>query len=408
MALLIPVGVLLNQSDVVFGINLSLADPVALLLLLTATLFSNLKVPHRPLVFFLLVSTVTLSVSLWLVPLWVTSGASLQTVLRDYAKACASFGFFVIGVNLVRVGRTWALMRAFVVAAVAVGAIGMLSLLLPAVRTLEVFFFGGFRFRGLINDPNYYSALAVTALALLWRDPRARSWHRMVGTLSLIGATLATGSKTGAMVLAVWISWRLLGDSRSPADAPASFGGRRLLTVAGLVITTALVLSFANPDRSGKLAAAVASIPALNRIAPLLTNFGSAIAQDGSSRDAVWGNAMSLIEMSPIAGVGMGTYLEVSRAANGVPLLAHNTVLQLAAEWGLPLAALFFIWAAGLLFRRPGPGSRATWLAGRDALLVLLVASTGVSLNNARTFWLLLGVTWASLISGGQGKPTGR
>ena len=93
----------------------------------------------------------------------------------------------------------------------------------------------------------------------------------------------------------------------------------------------------------------------------------------------------------------MGTYLEVAHALTGGAVLAHNTYLQILAEWGIPLALALFTGIAAVTARRPpDPERRALWGIGSTALLVLLVGSMGLSLNNSRVFWVLLGVTAAT------------
>ena len=175
----------------------------------------------------------------------------------------------------------------------------------------------------------------------------------------------------------------------------------------------------ADPEWRLELATTFENTPALDRLAPLLTDFESGVEGDGSTRDMAWGAAVAIIGLAPFVGVGVGTYLDVSIALTGYSDLAHNTFLQIAAEWGLLVAGVFIVTVIILMVKRPSSVDNIPlWLMNRDAVLVMLMGSMGVSLNNARQFWLILGILvathiFASLTSGvrtktssPQGEPT--
>jgi hypothetical protein len=58
---------------------------------------------------------------------------------------------------------------------------------------------------------------------------------------------------------------------------------------------------------------------------------------------------------------------------------------------------IFLIWAARATLLSPGGAAhRAVWATSSTAFMVLLVGSVGLSLNNSRLFWFLLGITAAT------------
>lgn len=140
-------------------------------------------------------------------------------------------------------------------------------------------------------------------------------------------------------------------------------------------------------------------IPSFKRIAVLFSNgLKNAISDGGSSRDATWRVAIELIKNSPFIGIGIGTYTSVSKAIYNFGHLAHNTYLQLAVEWGLPLAILFFSLVSYLLIKVSFGSNikRKLNLTFRDVLLIFLFGSLAISLNNARIFWFVLGALYCN------------
>ncbi|WP_114853296.1 O-antigen ligase [Brachybacterium sp. YJGR34] len=397
LVLLVLLGLALNHSSVILGLNLSLADPVVAVLIIVLLVRGRLWIPVGALVFFLLLSVQLLAVTTLLVPTWTSVPLPVAGTGQEYAKLVVSFLCFLLGVQVVRLGRAELLLRAFVAGAVVVSAIGALSIVVPALHGAGTLFLGGFRFQGLTNDPNNFAVLSVAALAALWYDRGARPPLRIAASTLLIIGILLSASKTGAIALLLLVIWRGFG-LRSPHGEEESSRGRHLLAVTCVLALSALVLLIAPATGvGGTLSELVARFPALERTSTLLTSFDTAIAGSGSERESAWATALSLIWFSPILGVGVGTYLDVAVEITGVPVLAHNTYLQVMAEWGLPLALVFLVWTARVTMRRPeNPALRPLWAAASTALLVMLVGSMGLSLNNSRLLWILLGMTAAA------------
>lgn len=402
--LLAAFGVALNHSSVLFGFNLSLADPIALLLALVFLASRRLWVPMTPLLFFLLLSIHQLAAALVLAPRWTNAALPISTILNDYIKLGATFLCLLLGMQIVRAGRTRQVLRAYIAGSVAVSSIAVASIALPSVLTVGDLFYGGFRFQGFTNDPNYFAVMTVVALAVLWYDPGIRPHLRLVASVILVGGVLLSASKTGAITLALLVIWRLLGlqTARNEAVHPR----RVLAALLALCATVIGLLLMTNSSAMGALTELSARIPALNRLVPLVTDFDSAIGAGGSERGDAWAIAVAIVLFSPLLGVGVGTYLTMAGEFTAIPVLAHNTYLQIAAEWGLIFALIFFAWLARHVLLHPAdPSRRMVWAIGSNALLVLLVGSFGLSLNYSRLFWVLLGVTAAAhLLSRASGR----
>jgi len=88
-------------------------------------------------------------------------------------------------------------------------------------------------------------------------------------------------------------------------------------------------------------------------------------------------------------GVGIGSYGKIGKIYLGSASIAHNTYLQLLVEWGTVMTTIFFGFIASLIIktRKSDFGKYLLFL-----LIPLLLGSLSISLNNARIFWILLGM----------------
>ncbi|RJN31600.1 hypothetical protein D3250_05465 [Nesterenkonia natronophila] len=389
-------GVALNHTSLLYGFNLSVADAVAAIILAIALMTGRFFFPLSATYVFLMLSVLVLIVGGFITPVLFPIDLSASQMLSDYLKLATSFCYFLLGINIARTGYAPILLRVFALTAAGIGAAGIVLSSLPQAFQPELLFYGEFRFRGFINDPNYFAVLQIAAMALLWDDEKVRASVRVPALVILSISVLLSASKTGAIVLMIYLIWRLVRTMVSGATAPSSYV-RFLWILLMLMAAGVLAVMASDPERRLELATTFEATPALNRLAPLLIDFESGIEGGGSTRDVAWGSAVTIIEAAPLIGVGVGTYLDVSQALTGHEELAHNTFLQIAAEWGLLVAGVFVATVILLMVRRPsGVDTMHLWLKNRDAVLVMLMGSMGVSLNNARQFWLILGILVAT------------
>lgn len=393
--LAIALGIGLNHTTVLFGFNLSAADVIAVLLLIAALLSNRLYLPKWPLLFFLALLAHLILVGAFITPAVFSVPISLASSLGDLVKLLTAFLYFILGVYIVRTHQIASAIRAFVITATCIGLLAIVQTTIPGVPRLDFLFFGELRFLGLMNDPNYFSVIQIVALAMLLHYREIAKKFRVPSFIILSLSVLLSGSKTGAITLFVFFAYRLI------VSLSSSFKQRNtrpvILKIALIpAILSCFVALLVNPVWRFQFADYLNEIPGLSRVATLLVDFESSVSTGGSGRDNTWTTALSIIEASPVLGVGLGTYLPVGAHLTGYRGLAHNTFLQLAAEWGLPLAILFFTGVAILIFKKPVDATHLRlWRATRDGLLVMLVGSIGISLNNARIFWLMLGVVLA-------------
>jgi O-antigen ligase len=208
---------------------------------------------------------------------------------------------------------------------------------------------------------------------------------------------------------------------------------RTLWVLAGLVLVLELFLTSSRGGFVGLLVASMVFVyrrrglgGALGIVAALLvalilvpTDLGSRLwtivgdrsavpaGLEASNRahEALFWAALRMIGDNPIFGVGPLNFKDLSTAYTGLAQgnIAHNTFLEVAAEFGLPVFAIFVLLLVAT-FRTLNAAARLTWLseewrlAGwaeglRSGLLGFLVSGFFISAQYEKLFWLSVFVT---------------
>ncbi|HDE0623003.1 TPA: O-antigen ligase family protein, partial [Staphylococcus aureus] len=133
-------------------------------------------------------------------------------------------------------------------------------------------------------------------------------------------------------------------------------------------------------------------LPSLDRMASIFEEGFASLNDSGSERSVVWINAISVIKYTLGFGVGLVDYVHIGSQINGILLVAHNTYLQIFAEWGILFGALFIIFMLYLLFelfRFNISGKNVTAIV---VMLTMLIYFLTVSFNNSRYVAFILGI----------------
>jgi len=260
---------------------------------------------------------------------------------------------------------------AWVAAGVCNGAVAVVQVFIPQWADGEWIArssMGG-RAVGNMRQPNHLATLllwsAVAIVPLVELGPLGRTRLRRAAALALMALTVLgitlSGSRTGLVGIAVLALWGLL-------DRRLSRLSRGLLLAAPLLCAASVGLtSWWASQQGGPLIGAAARI-----------------VQDGlsTSRFAIWREALALVQAQPWLGVGFG---EFNFAWTLTPFPnrpteffdhTHNLPLQLAAELGLPLAALvlgLLAWALWQGWRRCTALADETGAAMRAAFVMVLM-----------------------------------
>lgn len=128
-------------------------------------------------------------------------------LFNGYTKLLAVFMYFLVGYNLARMERGYEILKWFSVSSVLIGIFAFSPPLLG--RRIDFLYYGSNRFRGLMNDPNYFSVLQSCAIAYVLGTQR-HVLKKYVALFILAGSILMSGSKTGVVTLGVYLCLKLI------------------------------------------------------------------------------------------------------------------------------------------------------------------------------------------------------
>lgn len=382
-------GALLNQSDVLFGLNISLADFV--IVILVALLINNnqFQLPLKPILAFMIFSAVVLINAVFIIPNLTRIPLSPLTVTLDYTKVLVSFLYFIVGFLIAKNALSKTLFKWFVIAAVAIGFLGIVFSLVPVPAMVNLLFYETVRLKGLMNDPNYFSVIQCAAIAVLLRWKPLNPMVKISAISLLVLSIFSSGSKTGFLTLAALVVFWMMN-----LVLEGNMEIKQLIKLLFVLFLVFLSLPYLQSVLELTLSMVSEKFPIFSRVELLLTDFGAAVSANGSGREEQWIIAMDLIKDFPLIGVGnTGNYLALVQEMSSVGNLAHNTYLQMAGEWGIPVT-LFMTWYLVRIFFSPisANGTREVHITTKEMLFTFLVSSMSLSFNNSRVFWLLLGM----------------
>lgn len=358
-------------------------------------------------------------------PRWAPLSLSPPATARDLVRALAALGtaLGVAGLVRVRARAAATLLTTVVVTGVALVAIAAVQQILGAESILGFYApetTQGHRFfwSTFVNQNHFAAFLCLAAplalgLALDAATPRGRG-PLFVAAFAILGiGALLTLSRAGAVVLVgeVALFGALWSTARRSGGAGRA-GGGETGTVGWGMIACALTVVLA----AGLLVA-------FPRVVSDWRALGHEDALAAYAKWATWPDAWRLITTFPWTGVGAGAYGEVFPAFNqAFPdytfHFVENGPLQLAADVGLPAAALLLVpaLALGALLlrrstRRPLLLGASVGVAGLlvENLVDFSIAVPGVTLPAAAVLGVLAGKMRAPSASGAvAGSGDGR
>lgn len=390
LGLVMLAGIGLIQSTIIGGLNFSIADPVLAFLLATLIIRRDAEIPVLEVMFlgsvFIIRTVISIALPAWLLilnPVMAGSMVKLTLVIIYFLTG------YLIGQH---VEALKSLVQVFVVANIIVGVIGII-LMTWHLNSWAPFMFLAYRFRGLMNDPNYFALLQLMCLpfvSVLWsRRPAVK----LILTTCLVVAALLSGSKSAMIVLCLYgvfkITigfWRLWRHARF-----------KQLIGWGLVISIVGLSGMLLLDQFAAFIQWFGTInPSFERVATLLSG-DSPLSENGSGRTDAWLHAFTITNVTNGLGIGFHDYAIVAGQLIGDSVIAHNTVLQLLVEWGIIPTFVFICYLGYRLWQSIGTED-ALLHATTMALLISFVFSMSISLNNSRIFWLFLAIWVAQLV----------
>lgn len=385
----ICMSLLLNQANVIFNVNLSFSDFFLLLVVIILILKNSFYVPVKFGLFFMVLSFVSVFTAIF----WIPARFSLVpstggAVLTEYVKLIALFLYCIVGFNLARANDLGPVLKWFSIGSLVMAIISVGYTLLPSLPLRHVLFYADTRYRGLMNDPNYFCVIQAAAIVYFVSNKKMRFSVRWLSVVLLSFSILLSGSKTGMIVLLSLAFLKILNELFFRKHNLKQIIGLFILTAVFTVCFVAVLENFRLfLDRLSQI------IPEFQRVQVLFTDFNGSFQTAGSTRGLAWGAAFKLIKMSPFLGTGLGTYSSLADSLFNTEVIAHNTYLQLFAEWGSVLALVFFCYLFYLILttlidkRVKSPES----VICRNMMIPFIIGSLSLSLNNARLLWILLG-----------------
>lgn len=381
--LLLTFGVFLNHSNIIFGINASLADLVLPIIIIKILINKNYKIPLRPLLFFILLSIIVIFSAIFVNNQYLNSSLTLNHLVKEYLKLIILFLYFLLGYSLSKIDLIDNALRGFSKGAFALSIISLVYLVFPISYLGDVLFFGETRFRGFMNDPNYFATLQLSALMYFFTMNTYKLRTKIISLLLFILSISLSGSKGGFISLSIVLLYLFVNE--------IVLKRKNLKSVTLMMVSlTFFTIFLVKSSDSNYLSIFSQIAPSFERVSTIFLDFGESISVGGSGRESAIKEALHLINISPFFGIGIGTYSSLNYIISGSKTIAHNTYLQLAVEWGLIVTIIFFlivIIALIVSYRKKEPIIKIV----RNMMIPLFLGSLSISLNNARIFWILLG-----------------
>lgn len=387
-------GIFLHQSARTGLGNLSVSD-----LLLAVTFFflfvkDKFYLNRNYLIVILFFLTFISFISIFYTPIVFGIVANGKGFLVEIIKLLVLFAFFYLGVKLVEKGVIGKLLAVYSYSGLAIAIFGIIISLFNIPLFNDVLFKFGSRFNGLMNDPNYFAILQITTLPFFIKNSNINKILKALAIGIIIFSILLSGSKTGLLTLSVYLLFLF---TELTLLSPNKITLQKTILNLVLLAILSLGLFLLLENLYSILDWLNYYFPATSRITLLFTDFSAAIVSDGSSRSGAWNIGIEIIELSPLFGIGVGNYSTIGNKLFGSGVIAHNTYIQLATEWGLPLTIIFFGGIIILILKILIKRKHSLYLSiQKDILIIFLIGSIGISLNNARFFWLILGAAIAT------------
>lgn len=384
------IGIFLNHSNVLFGINLSLADMLLIIFSLVWLINGEFDFPTIPLLFFVLFSIFLLIYSIFFIPYYQNFQINYRLVAVDYIKLFTIALYFLIGYLIEKKQLLNYVLYGFMFGAVLTSIIGIFLMFMPVPFLSESMYYAGVRLNGFMNDPNYFSVIQCAAIIVTLFLLPDKKLLKSLFLFILILSIFLSASKTGIITLLLSVLFYLTYFIKEGTLKIEKW----LLLSAGLIIFVAispLLLELAHT----LITRISYHFPIFERVQILFFDFEKAAVDSGSGRGSVWETAFTITRSHPLFGVGIGNYSEIAYRISGDPNVAHNTYLQLSSEWGIPITFLLTSYIFYLVFSSIQFYKRKNRYIVKGILFIFLISSLSISFNNSRLFWFMVGIVTA-------------
>jgi hypothetical protein len=332
-------------------------------------------------------SVLVLITAAYYVPIKFDITISNFSIAKDYLKLIIVFIFLLVGFNIKNPHIVITSIKYYSYTSLIIGVFGIILTIFNLTSYFSFFYYGDIRYKGFLNDPNYFAIIQASSIPYFMYNYKLKNIIKIFIVSLLFLSIILSGSKTGFIVITSYLLFFLI-KYICKYYIKGFFITVLLLTI--FLCRHSIIIYF-------KLLAEVQ--PSFERIYLFLNNLinddlADALNDGGSSREFAWELALEIISSSPIVGVGIGTYIFITEKFVGIALLAHNSFLQLFAEWGIVFASMFYIYLIFVIYKSQIRKDKDTYIlrVTSGILIIFLLGSFAISLNNARMFWFFLGI----------------
>ncbi len=335
--LLIGLAVFIQQSSVIAGVNVSIADFITLLILVYLLFFANhlLKANHF-LQFFIILYTYRMIITLCLLFFDDLIFITVKEVLASTVKYAFVVIYFYLGMIIFKLGNSKkVIVTSYIISSVTIGLLCIIAGLNKSPLLMKLLYFDEIRSKGLMNDPNYFAMTQIITLVLAYKYIHNLALFKVLACGILLWSLNTTGSKTAFIILIVLAIYFFI----------KKLFSRNAVSVVSMLVIMLILLCFTFYNINYYLfqLSDLDALPSLDRMASIFEEGFASLNDSGSERSVVWINAISVIKYTLGFGVGLVDYVHIGSQINGILLVAHNTYLQIFAEWGILFGALFII-----------------------------------------------------------------
>lgn len=383
--LLIGLAIFIQQSFVIGGINISIADFIILIL------FAYILINHSKIIEVNFILIFVLVLYIYRILMTVILGVfddvlivNLKEILATSIKFAFVVIYLLIGSIILKLSNSKAIfLKSYVISSAVIGMLCVFTSIFKTPLLMRFLFFDELRSKGLMNDPNYFAMIQIISLILVFKLTN-RFFYRLVLSLIILLSIFTTGSKTASIIILLLIIGYCV----------VKLFNRNIVSIISVLTVFSILLlgAFYMINFGNWHAYDVDLGGSFNRMASIFKEGTASINESGSDRSLVWLNAISLIKYTLGFGLGLFDYVHVGTYLNGVSLVAHNTYLQIFAEWGIVFGLVFIFYLIYLLFnliKFNENGRNIVWIA---VLLILMVYFMTVSFNNSRYVAFVIGI----------------
>lgn len=388
-------------------LSVNLADPIALVgtVLIAAAIFREWRLPTWRLSRFNThLAAMTAVVAFAFLFGWVANGWSGWAFTNRLVGWFVLLAYLATGALIVKVGGEAgldALAWTYVIAAITI--VGIEVVIFAGITAgfqipLEIV---RYRIEGFAQNANAFALQLLLAVAIVLSRRMATRTQVAVLAFVFLGLWL-TGSKAGLIALAVVLAVSLFFDfSRTSRIGAALLVAAAAVLVINWLPDIIFTVSQTAEQIGRKLATlfcetcggTAPSATLVKRDFSAVAVVASGYESSSVERAASLRGAWQMFLAHPVAGAGLGAFLEQHARTAGAPLVIHSTPLWLLAETGIIGFLVFGTPFLRILVQQAGP-ARQRHSAAQMLVLILVGFGTMALVHELlyqRALWLLLG-----------------